>query len=116
MCWIVAKVDGVKIRTGPGKNYTAVGQLPKGAQLSARCSATSGGSYTDCGSSYWWIEVYYGGRWGRYVAWGCVNWYSPATTTGLSDEDAAALEMLEEAAQREPSVPPVPEPEPEGVG
>lgn len=105
MCYVVAKTD-VKIRTGPGKGYTPVAQLSRGASLPASCSPTAGGSYTDCGGGYWWVAVTYGGA-TRYVALACVNWYSDGA-------DAVASEISAET--REATVPPTPDPSSQAEG
>lgn len=110
MCFVEAKTY-VKIRTAPGKNYTAVAQLSPNQTLQASCHATSGGSYSDCGGSNWWIAVTYNGD-RRYVAHACVNWYYDSAA--VDGDDAVAAEIRAEA--REATVPPTPEPATQAEG
>lgn len=107
MCYVEAKTD-VRIRKGPGTSYGQVGTLHPGHSLQSACHPTSGEYYRDCGGSYWWIEVYYNGDWGYYVAYGCVHFYWDQHSP---DDHHDAVEAIR-AEEREATVPPTPEPAP----
>lgn len=74
-CWVVSKVDGLRIRDRASKDSRSNGHLDAGQSLPANCRAQRGERYPDCGGSHWWIPVpYRGGT--DYVAWACVDWYT----------------------------------------
>lgn len=74
-CWIVSKVDGLRIRDRASTEAGVNGRLNAGQSISANCRAQRGERYSDCGGSQWWIPVpYRGGT--DYVAWACVDWYT----------------------------------------
>lgn len=74
-CWVVSRVDGLRIRDRASKDSRANGHLDEGQSLPADCRAQRGERYPDCGGSDWWIPVpYRGGT--DYVAWACVDWYT----------------------------------------
>lgn len=75
-CWIISRVDGLNIRERPDGDSISHGRLDAGQSIPAGCEAVSGAQYQSCGGSRWWIPVPYEGR-TRYVAWACVDWYSP---------------------------------------
>ena len=77
-CYVTPKsgVSAVLVRLSPNTGGTPIGQINYGQTATASCSATSGGSYTACGGSHWWVgNVAWNGYHG-YVAWACVNWYT----------------------------------------
>lgn len=74
-CWVVSRVDGLRIRDRASKDSRANGHLDEGQSIPANCRAQRGERYPDCGGSHWWIPVpYQGGT--DYVAWACVDWYT----------------------------------------
>ncbi|MFD4192179.1 MULTISPECIES: SH3 domain-containing protein [Amycolatopsis] len=71
-CRVGVVKETVKIRSGAGTNYTALGQVSKGAEI-CTWGTTSGGSYSACGSSSsTWVIVHYSGR-NAYIARTCVS-------------------------------------------
>jgi hypothetical protein len=74
-CWVVSKVDGLRIRDQASTDSRVNGRLSAGQSISASCRAQRGERYSDCGGSQWWIPV--PNRGGTdYVAWACVDWFT----------------------------------------
>lgn len=74
-CWVVSRVDGLRIRERPSRDSRSDGRLDAGQSIPASCEARRGARYPDCGGSQWWIPVPHEGR-AHYVAWACVDWFT----------------------------------------
>lgn len=111
-CWVVSRVDGLRIRERASTDSPSDGYLDTGQSVPASCEARLGGRYTSCGGSQWWIPVPYQGR-TEYVAWACVDWYTSApqprptyivqrgdTLSGIAERFGVSLsDLLEENPQ-----------------
>jgi spore coat assembly protein SafA len=74
-CWVISRVDGLRIRDRASTDSEVNGRLAAGESIPASCRAQRGERYSDCGGSQWWVPVPQRGR-TDYVAWACVDWFT----------------------------------------
>ena len=68
---VVARGNGVRIRTAPNLDAAIVGQAYSGDRFTANCYTVLGSAYTACGfTEAYWVELKFDGSW-RYSAAAC---------------------------------------------